>query len=437
MKSINVLVVDGSAEFRDTVRDILENAGCAVTCEDTASAGIDSAKMQDFSLICTGYRLPDMAGVEFCSQIRGLSEYKHTSLIMLTDEDNTATLKRAMLAGATDIFNKNDLVQLETYVQRLVKREMRTISGRVLFVEDSAVVQAILIDILTDMGLDVDGYTRAEDAWIAYQRGGYDLVITDIILEGTMSGVTLVRKIRRLDGDDGEVPIIAVSGFDNVSRRIELFHLGINDYVAKPIIQEELVERVYNHITAYHLKLELRSQQQSLNRMAMLDELTQLFNRYSLREFSGRYFSDVDRNNSPLSLAVLEVNDFKRIEQNQGTDTSNKVIAELGLWLKRIVREADMVARWQDEKFVFLLANCDQEAAQELMQRISFRLKRLKPADIELEANIGIATMLVGEKHNLKSLYGLADSALTQATKLGSDQVISYSTDFSKAEKTT
>ncbi|NOQ94863.1 MAG: response regulator [Methylophaga sp.] len=423
MKSLNVLVVDGSAVFRDVVRDILEKAGCTVTIENTGAAGLESAQLQDFTLICTGYHLPDMAGVDFCSQIRGLPEYKHTSLILLTAEDNTVTLKRAMLAGATDIFNKQDLDQLETYIQRLVKRETRTITGRVLFVEDSVSVQGVFLDILIDMGLDVDAYTRAEDAWVAYQRGGYDLVMTDIILEGAMSGVTLVRKIRRLDGDDGDVPVIAISGFDNVSRRIELFHLGINDYVAKPIIQEELIERVYNQIHGYHIKLELRSQQQSLNRMAMLDESTQLFNRYSLREFSGRYFSDVDRNNSPLSLAVLEVDDFQQIEKESGSDKSLAVIAELGIWLKRIVREADMVARWKGEKFVFLLANCEKEAAMDLMLRVSSRLKRLKPADTLISASIGIATMSVGEKHDLASLFSLADTALIQAKEAGQDQV--------------
>jgi len=429
VKTLNVLVVDGSAVFRDIVRKILDAAGCRVTTAESGAEALTAARKQDFTLICTGYVLPDMAGVDFCGQVRGLSEYKHTSLIMLTTEDNTATLKKAMLAGATDIFNKQDIPQLEIYVQRLVKRETRSISGRVLFVEDSAVVQAILMDILIDMGLDVDAYTRAEDAWEAYKRGGYDLVMTDIILEGAMSGVTLVRKIRRLDGDEGDVPIIAASGFDNVSRRIELFHLGVNDYVAKPIIQEELIERVYNQINAYHLKLELRSQKQALHRMAMLDEATQLFNRYSLREFSGRYFSDVDRNNSSLSLAVMEIDDFNSIDgEDDGTAKSKKVIAELGIWLKRIVREADMVARWQGEKFVFLLANCDKEAAVDLMQRVSFRLKRLKPADVEVKASIGISTMSVGEKHDLASLFSLADTALTTAKEAGQDQVVTYDT---------
>jgi len=161
--------------------------------------------------------------------------------------------------------------------------------------------------------------------------------------------------------------------------------------------------------------------------MAMLDEATQLFNRYSLREFSGRYFSDVDRNNSSLSLAVMEIDDFNSIDgEDDGTAKSKKVIAELGIWLKRIVREADMVARWQGEKFVFLLSNCDKEAAVDLMQRVSFRLKRLKPADVEVKASIGIATMSVGEKHDLASLFGLADTALIKAKQAGQDQVVTY-----------
>lgn len=426
MKKINVLVIDGTAVFREIVREIMERSGCAVTIEKTGAAGLERLSHRDFTLVCIGYHLPDMEGADFCSQMRGVKSYKNTSLVMLTAEDNTTTLKKAMLAGATDIFNKKDLVQLETYVQRLVKRETRTITGRVLFVEDSPVLQAMLIDVLTDMGLDVDAYTRAEDAWLAYQRGGYDLVITDIVLEGAMSGVSLVRKIRRVEGENGEIPIIAASGFDNVSRRIELFHLGINDYVAKPIIQEELVERVYNQINGYHLMMELRSQQQSLYSLAMLDELTQLFNRHSLREFSTRYFSDAQRNKTPLSLAVMDIDYFKRVNDSQGHLKGDQVLQELGSWLKRIVREGDVVARWGGEEFIFLLANCPSDAAVVLMERVSAQIRRLKPAEVPITVSIGVATMPVGETLKFSSLFDSADKALYQAKLSGRDRVIQF-----------
>ena len=187
----------------------------------------------------------------------------------------------------------------------------------------------MIIDILMDMGLDVDAYTRAEDAWHAFKRGGYDLVITDIVLEGVMSGLSLVRQIRRLEGELSEVPIIATSGFDNASRRIELFHLGVNEYIAKPIIKEELTERVFNQLTSYHTMLELRSQQRSLYSLSMLDELTQLFNRYALREFATRYFSEAVRHKQPLSLAILDLDFFKQVNDLEGHQKGDQVLAEL------------------------------------------------------------------------------------------------------------
>jgi len=429
MKNLNVLVMDSSAVFREIVRDIMERTGCIVTLAETGKEGIEQLKNKHFTLICTGLHLADTDGIEFCSQVRGVDEYQHTSLVLLTAEDNSVTLKQAMLAGVTDIFDKSDLHQLESYTQRLVKRESRSISARVLFVEDSVVLQSLLTEVLTEIGLDVDAFTRAEDAWDAYQFGGYDLVITDIVLEGAMSGITLVRKIRRMDGPDGDVPIIATSGFNNVSRRIELFQLGINDYVAKPIIQEELIERVYNQIKSYHLMLELQSQQKALYGLAMMDELTQLFNRHSLRELSIRYLSDVERNSSPLSLAILDIDYFKQINEKHGHDKGNQVLAEMGRWFKRTVRNVDMVARWSGEEFVFLLENCTQKAAVVLMSRLSTQLKLLKPAGIPITVSIGVATMSVGEKHHLGSLYELADKALYKAKSSGRDKVLAYEED--------
>ena len=128
------------------------------------------------------------------------------------------------------------------------------------------------------------------------------------------------------------MPVIAITGFNNVSRKIELFNLGVNDYVEKPIIHEEIKQRVYNNITSYQAILELRSQQNSLYSLAMLDELTQLFNRHALREFSNKYFSEAVRFNRPLTMAVMDIDGFKAINQTQGHDKGDKVLAELGLW---------------------------------------------------------------------------------------------------------
>jgi len=427
VSKLKALVIDEEAEFRDVARMMLEPAGFEVELVSAGFKGLEHARQQRFDLVCCSNNLLDIAASDFCGQLRAINGYDFVSVLILTDVDDSKILKQALLAGATDTFSKNDLRELQTYVERYSHREGHQLQGRVLFIEDSRVLQTIILDLLTDMGLDVDAYTHAEDAWDAFRDGDYDLVLTDILLEGVMSGITLVRKIRRMQGEVGNVPIIATSGFDNKSRKIELFHLGVNDFISKPIVREELRQRVINHVTSYQRLRELKAQQQSLYSLAMLDELTQLFNRHALREFSGKYFSEAYRFNRPLSMAVLDIDHFKTINESLGYEKGDSVLAELGAWLKRFVRDVDMVARWSGEEFVFLLADCGQEEAQALMGRLLSRLELFTPAGLNITVSIGIATTHGDDKqHTLNSLFDLADSAMYQAKMAGRNGIKTY-----------
>lgn len=172
--------------------------------------------------------------------------------------------------------------------------------------------------------------------------------------------------------------------------------------------------------------LELRTQQRALYSLAMLDELTQLFNRHALREFAGKYFSEAIRFNRPLTMAVMDIDGFKEINDINGLSAGDKVLAELGRWLKRFVRKEDMIARWSGDEFIFLLTDCNAVKAIALMERLQKRLRQFKPANITVTVSIGIATMTVGEKHSLNSLFELADRAMYQAKMAGRNCIKKY-----------
>lgn len=426
MSKLTALIIDDDEAFRNVVRSILESSDFDVELVASGNEGLEKAKLQRFNLVCCSNNIADIAASDFCGQLRSINGYDFVSVLVFTDEDNSRILKQVLLAGATDTFNKKELGEFQTYIERFAKREKHQLLGRVLFIEDSRVLQTIILDLLTDMGLDVDAYTHAEYAWEAFRDGDYDLVLTDILLEGAMSGITLVRKIRRLHGEIGNVPIIATSGFDNKSRKIELFHLGVNDFISKPIVREELRQRVINHITGYQGLRELQAQQKSLYSLAMLDELTQLFNRHALREFSNKYFSEAYRFNRTLSMAVLDVDHFKQVNENLGYEKGDSVLADLGAWLKRFVRDIDLVARWSGEVFVFLLADCDQQEARSRMEKLLNRLDQFKPSGLDITASIGIATTNDDKHHNLNSLFDLADTAMYQAKMAGRNCVAIY-----------
>lgn len=431
MRELNALVIDPNEKADGTLCSILEKTGFKVELLATGYEALTRVDQKQFSLICCNNELPDLSGSDFCGQLRAMPNYEFCSVLILTEEGSSRVLKQALLAGATDIFPKNELGDFEAYLNQFVTRETRDLIGRVLFIEDSRVLQAIVLDMLTDMGLDVDAFTHAEEAWPVFQQGGYDLVITDVLLEGSMSGITLVRKIRRSEEGSVNVPIIATSGFENKSRRVELFHLGVNDFISKPIVREELRQRVMNHVISYQSLKELKFQQRSLYSLAMLDELTRLFNRHALREFGEKYFSEAYRYKRPLAMAVLDVDYLKRINEQHGFEKGDIVLAELAKWLKRFVRDIDLVARWAGDEFVFLLRECDEAGARALMDRLLVRTKQFKPLDIPLTLSIGVAVVdpESDERHSVNSLFDQADSAMYKAKMAGRNCIEIYQED--------
>lgn len=106
----------------------------------------------------------------------------------------------------------------------------------------------MIVNFLKRHGLTVDDFPNAEVAFQHYLENDYDIILTDIVLGSEMSGIDLINHVRRLPGKKGDVPIVAITGFNDEARKIELFNLGVNDYIVKPFSNEELIARLKNHI---------------------------------------------------------------------------------------------------------------------------------------------------------------------------------------------
>ncbi len=241
---MKVLIADNVRMFQQLVSSLFENTGLTPVVADSASECLQLLDDDDFAFICISMHLQDMSGIELCKGIRRSGSHAYTPVILFTSEYSPRLLSEALAAGVTEIFNKaKDLDQLVAYIKRFSLQHL-PLKGRVLYVEDSKSLRMQTEHILSSRGLQIDSFETAEQAWEQFQQQPYDLVITDILLAGSMSGLSFVNKIRRLNDRRGDVPILAVTGFDDIARRIELFQLGINDYAIKPLIEPELLARV-------------------------------------------------------------------------------------------------------------------------------------------------------------------------------------------------
>jgi two-component system cell cycle response regulator len=125
----------------------------------------------------------------------------------------------------------------------------------------------------------------------------------------------------------------------------------------------------------------------------------------------------------------MDIDHLKQINEQHGFERGDSLLAELGAWLKRHVRDVDLIARWAGDELVFLLPDCGLDSANGLMDRMLERIRKLKPAGIKLTVSVGVAELDRERNDNLNSLFERADKAMYQAKMAGRDCVVTYQQD--------
>ncbi len=427
---MKALVIEDGKIHRQMIGLVLEALDVEVHLAQTAEEGLAALANETFDLISLDLHLPDMDGLEFCRRLRADEATHLLPIVLLTSEDADATLKMAYGAGVTEVMRKTSIEELQQSFSFLVNRLRRVYSGRVLYVEDSPTTAQLTISILKDMGLVVDHYLSGEDALESFWRCDYDVVITDVVLEGEMSGLNVVRGIRSAGSDRREIPVLAVSGNEDMSRRVEILRSGANDYIEKPIVEDEFKARLGNLIINKQLFDQVRSQQDELRTLAVTDQLTGLYNRTYLAETAQKYVSSAIRHHESLSLLMLDLDEFKDINDTQGHAAGDKVLAAIGDMLKSRCRDEDVVARFGGEEFIVLLPRCDLENAIYKAEHLCRFIRELQPAGLTISASLGVSSIHEGGRHiDFEKLLKEADTALYAAKRNGRDRVEVFSED--------
>ena len=256
---MKLLFVDPNKTFQQIVATQLARAEIEIGYATTQAEALQLAS-GNWQFVCLSLHLPDGDGLDLCRQLRAMLAYRHTPIILFTSDTSVSLQQDAARAGATDVFLKKNVDELINFVGRYTAR-VRPLTGHVLYVEDSVSQAQVTRAILAAQGLTVDWCESAEAAWERFQQHEFDLVLTDLVLADAMTGSALISRIRSLPDARGDTPIVAVTAFDQLSRRIELFQLGINDYVAKPIVADELISRLRNLVERRNAERVIKQQE--------------------------------------------------------------------------------------------------------------------------------------------------------------------------------
>lgn len=419
---LNVLLIDPSRFQRSVIASVFVRRNVSVDMAESGAAGLKALAGKAYDILCFSRELGDMRGTDFFreAQRRGLAGF--FPALMVTANPDKPAFDDAIAAGVTECFPKSDLAGLEQYVEQWERRATRRLSGRVLLVEDSDTAANFCTEVMVGLGLEVTRFSTAEEAIASLASSDYKIVVTDFVLEGLQTGLSVIRSVRGQEGRKGEVPILALSSIDSVSRRVDILRAGANDFVTKPVLAEELAARLGNLLMLRELFDQLEAQHELVKEMALRDRLTSLHNRHHLDAEMPRLMVDAESRQLPLSMVVVDIDHFKKINDQHGHSRGDEVLIAVADILRGVIRGEQQVVRHGGEEFVIVLPGTTQQQAQQGAERLRERIAAANPGGIPVTASFGVATLIAGETFD--TLFSRADAALYEAKHSGRNRVV-------------
>lgn len=161
----------------------------------------------------------------------------------------------------------------------------------------------------------------------------------------------------------------------------------------------------------------------TLVRQAIHDPLTGIFSRGSGKEILTMQWSNAQQNNQPLSLAFIDLDHFKSINDSFGHEAGDAILRDFATQLGNNLRSSDSLLRWGGEEFLLIMPNTHKEKAQHALQRMQTMGFGMRPDGKPLTASIGLAEHISDQSQTHQQLLELADKRMYQAKQAGRNQI--------------
>ncbi|UKJ73657.1 diguanylate cyclase [Azospirillum brasilense] len=250
-----------------------------------------------------------------------------------------------------------------------------------------------------------------------------DLVLLDIMMPG-MDGYEVCSRLKS-DPITRDIPVIFISAKSEVEDETYGLEVGAIDFISKPISPPIVKARVRNHLL-------LKRQTDLLRTLSFADGLTGIANRRRFDEVLLREWRRCGRVQLPLSLIMLDVDQFKPYNDHYGHQAGDECLRAVAqLLAEQMMRPGDLIARYGGEEFVCLLPETDEDGAVQVAERLRETVadRRLPHAVSHVADHVtislGVATARPMLDDTPERLTQLADGLLYEAKRAGRNRVCS------------
>jgi diguanylate cyclase (GGDEF)-like protein len=330
-------------------------------------------------------------------------------------DDIEARLGAVRAGGQAYVTKPVDLLGLVEELDR-VTGHMTEAPYRILVVEDDDSLARYFGTLLRDAGMETRTLSKPLRVLDAVAEFSPDLVLMDVYMPDC-TGAELAQVIRQ-HGEHGALPIVFLSAEGDADVQYTALRHGGDAFLTKPVDARTLIRAV--SIRAQRTRL--------LNRMMVCDAMTGLLNHRRIKEMLIGEVGRARRANTSLSIAMLDLDHFKSINDRFGHAAGDRVIKSLVRLLRQRLRGSDLVGRYGGEEFLVILPDCRRDAAWRLIDDIRARFARIEHCG-EGSEQVFSASLSAGLAEfplvdTAEALLQAADNALYEAKRQGRDRIL-------------
>lgn len=337
------------------------------------------------------------------------NDHRYFPIALISTRGNFKARLSAVRAGADCYFTKPvDVVGLTDRLDALILSKDKQ-PFRLLLISDDTETANDYNEMLRHAGMQTLLLQQPPDIFKTFDDYRPELVLMDVSTP-SCTGTDLAKLIRQ-NNIYIDVPIVFLSSDNSLPKRLEAINAGADDFLAKPLDPLHFVASVASRADRYR----------ALRSLIMRDSLTGLYNHSAVKEYLVREVSSSDRTQAPVTLAMIDLDFFKRINDTYGHPVGDQVIRALSRLLQQRLRRGDVIGRYGGEEFAVILPGTPATAALGVLDQIreAFSKIRHHADDCEFTSTFSAGLADITKHETAEALFRGADAALYEAKHKG------------------
>ncbi len=355
----------------------------------------------------------EMGGIHFMEQAQ--RELKQQAKVIFISVHDTLSYRLgAIRAGGVAYFTKPiNSAELIDQIDVMTASQVQE-PFRILIVEDSSISMAYYSSVLEQAEMQIKSLEDPMKLLDVLNSFSPDLILMDLYLPGC-NGIELSKVVRQIDGFQN-IPIVHLVNANDLNTQSEVMNLRGSDFLLKPISPTQLVAAITSRV----------SRMRSLHSLMILDGPTGLLNHTAIKEELAREVIRSNRLNTPLSFATIDVDCFKKLNDNYGYAAGDRVVKSLARLLKQRLRETDVVGRYGGDEFSVILNDTDAASAAKVIDEIRSVFNRSMHLSQDDEFFVSFSCGIADLAHfsDVTGLTEAAERAMFQVKQRGRNKVV-------------